>query len=536
MTLKRQQRIPRRLSQAMRRSWSIASDSRVTAVTAGDLLRTHPLVITEDCLLQIRATIGSLPAETGAALGGIPGSGVVSAVHIDKQATVSAVTYSPDVTSLNRVIRDKWRPRGIEFMGFVHSHPGSYRRPSLGDAAYATRILQVWTQLDRLLLPIVSSAADTGRFDVVAFSAIRSPRGVDIVPGATIVNRTERSRQEPSDYLARVIAAYDPAVMAGTRITAVGVGGSVSFLEDMARAGVGEFVLIDPDVVEPANIGTQHAWPADVDQPKVTVCAKRLTQLNPLARVWTIQATDADLSDLAFSRLVNGVLPRGEPITPTSQLLCAFTDSFEAQARLSRLALHLGVAFLTAAVYHEGRGIEVCFSAPGVTPACSRCALAGRYRAYLEQEYTNNVTSDGTPIYATSRLNALKQIITHGLLHGTSTVADPSHPATIRYRRLLALIGSRNLVMSRLDPDLGTALGLSNFDQLSRVSDGRAVVDDTLWLAQKPDNPDNGYPICPDCGGTGDLSKSLGAFLDTRIMPHSFGEGRREHQVRTPAS
>jgi hypothetical protein len=65
MTLKRPPHFPRQVSQALLHCWSGMFDSRVIVLAPDDLTRTDPLVITADCLHQIRQTIDSLPAETG---------------------------------------------------------------------------------------------------------------------------------------------------------------------------------------------------------------------------------------------------------------------------------------------------------------------------------------------------------------------------------------------------------------------------------------------------------------------------------------
>lgn len=500
-----------------------AHQRRVQPLNLDRLSNRPPLVLTSTALASIRSSVGALPAESGAVLGGHRASGIVSAVLFDPGADATATTYSPDTTMINRIIRGHWATEGLEFMGFAHSHPPGSRRPSAGDWAYADRILAALPWLDRMAMPIVTSSADSGRFEMSAFHAVRDTSRCRVLAGDLLVapELTRPAARHP--YLERVATAYDPGVMATSRIVAVGVGGSTSFLEDMARSGIGEFVLIDPDVVEARNIGTQHSWPEAIGSPKVHSLALRLAALNPAARVWTAQCHDHDIDDVAFAHMVRGPLPGGATRPPAVPLLCAFTDSFLAQARLSRLALHLGAPFLSAAVYQEGRGVEVAFSAAGVTPACVRCAQASRYRAHVEEGYVNTVTSAGTPLYATSRLNALKQVVALAILHGTSPLADPDHPATVRYGRVLEMISERNLVVTRLDPDLP----LPMFGRLSQASDGQSILDDTLWLRQLPDRPDHGFPLCPDCGGTGDLWSARGAFVNTRTMPARFGTGRR---------
>jgi hypothetical protein len=275
-------------------------------------------------------------------------------------------------------------------------------------------------------------------------------------------------------------------------------------------------VLIDPDVVTEANLATQQVYRKDLGRPKVDCLAERIWDINPNAVVMPLQKRLEEISDAEFQELTRA--PLGGH-TPEITLLCGLTDNFEAQARVNRLALHFGLPSLCAQVYLEGRGAEITFTYPGLTPACHRCILSSRYRAYLEEGFRNDVTSDGTPIFATTRLNALKGFIALAILHhGTK------HP---RWGGLLERISPRNLIQIRMDPDLNTTLKLRTFDRVfSPEGDGesaewrreRILFDETIWLPQKPDRPENGFPICPDCGGTGDLRDAIGTFEDTRPM------------------
>src|SRR3712207_6077673 len=78
-----------------------------------------------------------------------------------------------------------------------------------------------------------------------------------------------------SDIFRRVRDAYDLPLMEGSRLIAVGAGGAAAFLEDMARAGIGSFVLIDPDQVSAANIGTQQTYVSDIGRYKVDCIKER---------------------------------------------------------------------------------------------------------------------------------------------------------------------------------------------------------------------------------------------------------------------
>lgn len=498
---------------------------QVTRLTPSELESATSLTFTRGAWNTIRRTVGARPAETGAVLGGSRLTGVVSHVWADRAALTTRSTYTPAVDAVNRLINGQWADRGIDFLGFAHSHPAGATHPSRGDLDYAAAILHALPALDRLMLPIVQSQPDTGQFTIHPYSAVRDGDRARVLDGVARVAVVDRaSRNQP--FLERVMTAYDPAVMTGSRVVAVGTGGSVSYLEDLARSGVGEFVLIDPDIVEAKNIGTQHVWPVDIGGPKVDALAERLARLNPASRIWTIQSRESAISDVGFHRLLREPLP-GSRTTPGLTLLCAFTDDFPAQARIARLGLHFRTPTLSAAVYREGRGIEVTFAAAGMTRACIRCAQSGRYAAHLEDGFVNDVTSDGTPIYATSRLNALKQVVTMALLHQLHPSANPSHPATVRHRATAERIANRNLVLARLDPELADSLGVHSFDSLAGVGGGRTVVDETVWIAPTPDGPGSGGPVCPECGGTGDLADAVGTFRDTRVMPRAHGDKER---------
>ncbi len=469
----------------------------------------RPLKISRLVLDEIQRSVGSCAPETGGMLGGNRDLGVVTHFHFDDQAHRTRAAYSPDCQTLNRVLTEEWNPAGVRLMGFVHSHPRWVRRPSGGDEVYAQRILTAIPEMDRLLLPIVMAEPDNGHFEMLPFAATRHGKGVAVDDLQLLVSDSgvqgePLARFREMAMFARVRAAYDLDQLQRARVVVVGCGGAAEFVEWMARAGVGEFVLIDPDTVAEANLATQHVYRRDVGRPKVDCVAERLKDVNPHVRVMALHVSSDDLSDGDFGHLLR------DPLNGSSSavtLLCGLTDSFEAQARLNLLALQFGVASLCAQVYAEGFGAEVTFTHEKTTPACHRCVLNRRYRAYRQEGFRNNVTSDGSPIGSTGRLNALTFFVAMALLHhGTD------HP---RWGRIASRIGDRSLVQLRMHPDLD----LPVFDRVFGMADRtRIFCDDTVWLPQRPDHPDHGYPACPDCGGTGDLRTAVGTIADTRVM------------------
>lgn len=306
----------------------------------------------------------------------------------------------------------------------------------------------------------------------------------------------------------RVQSAYDLDLMLNSRIIAVGAGGAASWLEDLARAGLGQFVAIDPDVVSETNLATQQTYRRDIGRAKVDCIAERIRDINPTATFIAIPKSLDDLTDDEIRCLSLNPLD-GRATRRT--VICGLTDNFFAQARVNRLALQLGVPSLCAQVYREGRGAEVTFTFPGVTPACHRCILSSRYRYFLEQGQGNDVTSHGTPIFSTTRLNAIKGFVTLALLHHGS-----SHP---RWGNMLSRIGNRNLIQIRMDPDFAETMKMTVFNRVFEKADqDRLFFDEVVWLPQKQESPETGYSYhCPDCGGTGDLRNAIGTLQDTKL-------------------
>lgn len=77
------------------------------------------------------------------------------------------------------------------------------------------------------------------------------------------------------------------AKLAVSVVAVFGVGGVGSYaVEGLARAGVGNLVLVDNDRVAPSNINRQlQATRATIGRPKVEVMRDRIAVINPQARV-----------------------------------------------------------------------------------------------------------------------------------------------------------------------------------------------------------------------------------------------------------
>lgn len=93
----------------------------------------------------------SIP-ETGGILGvNINDRHTVIAFHYDSTGKTEGNTYTPDVNTMNKVIAE-WADEGIEFIGFVHSHPAKGRKLSSPDIEYANEIMRVCNMPEILMV------------------------------------------------------------------------------------------------------------------------------------------------------------------------------------------------------------------------------------------------------------------------------------------------------------------------------------------------------------------------------------------------
>ena len=494
---------------------------------------------------QILRDIGSKKPEQGGALGVDKTSGRITRFYFDEQANRSSASYSPDARTVTEVI-NQWDEEGVAFCGMIHSHPGSFGSPSEGDRQYAAEIINAMpeTLQGKMLMPIVTVnlkkqqawlhpfiAMHNNNGDTVLFRATLTVDG-EPIEGALDISSAESHTDDagseppqeadsspassevpetpiPAKVLFQRNASLLPLEELSQRtVVIIGCGGARGFCESLARSAVGRFILVDGDRVSETNVATQGTYVDEIGLYKTEVIANTLRRINPHIQITEVHRfLDDGFSDDELASYIGEELLAQHP---ERVLLCGCTDNFPAQDRTVKLALKWGLPYLASQTYAEGRGGEVIFNFPGITTSCPHCMLASRYAAY-EQNANNDVTSEGAPIYSTERLNALKSHIAMMLLlHGTSS----------RLGSELDKVKDRNLVLVSFTADCEEKLGISAFSRTLSALDAGAratlPMEETVWLEQKPDRPENGYPHCPYCGGVGDLRLLRGLNADTR--------------------
>ena len=536
--------------------------------------------LSPEAVSMIMHTIGCMQPEQLAMLGADQNTGVITEVHHDRNARRAAGECTPDNEVLQRTIDGDWAQRNIRFAGIVHSHPGKYSLPSEGDRIYAERILHAMPQTlaGMFFMPIVNVDRPMHAAVINPYVAVLDPNSDKAVvcqarifvngelltgpqkwsdwdaPARGFAEKKEDNAEqaarveelmEPSDVevtepadcgkelataektacqLAEVPAVDDKREERFRRVrnllpleelekatvVSVGVGGGRAFIIALARSGIRRFVLVERDTVSRTNTATQATFEDELEKPKTEAIAAELHRIDPDIEVIELRAfLDDDMTDEVIEVAIGQELLQNYP---HRVLLCGCTDSFAPQDRTVKLALKWGVPYLAGQNYAEGLAGEVVFTYPGVTATCPRCMLASRYNAYEDtQNSIEPVTSDDAPIYATDQLNAIKTHIALMLLtYGTDC----------RIGRELDIVKDRNLVLFSNSPLSEEKLGIGAFSRVFAALDEEErralLVGGVVWLKQKPDRPENGFPYCPYCGGCGDLRMLRGLMSDTR--------------------
>lgn len=504
--------------------------------------------ISQDVLDNFRKNVGRYTPETGGLLGSTEDEMCVDICHFDRHSRNTLGTFYYDVPSMSEVFR-AWRDKGFTTNGIYHSHPRGCIRPSYHDISTAllhirffklayfylpifqpkkkglfTMLFYIVNKQDGNLivtLDYVLKATEEG-YELQPFKEWReaySIRELDQYRSSIDQKQTASKRFAPSaddtactsyseevssmnntvnhtaastpDYFSKVKSLYPDRVLDKV-IVCIGTGGARSFLENCARSGFRNFILMDKDTVGATNIATQGVFISEMGKKKVEVIRDRILDINPNAHVVCV---DRFLDDFMSDEEFKGYLDIFPNRRPTDFLILGCTDNFEAQKRSSMLALKYGTPYLAAMMYAGGAAAELIFTYPGVTESCPRCLLRDRFEKY-EHGFQNDVDSSACPIFATERMNATKGYIALMLLMYHE---DPTSP----YNDMLDQVANRNFVWIRLNPQLkDSALGIGLFDRIfAGVPKRFTFMDETLWVPQHPDTD----PPCKMCGGTGDL-------------------------------
>jgi molybdopterin/thiamine biosynthesis adenylyltransferase len=195
------------------------------------------------------------------------------------------------------------------------------------------------------------------------------------------------------------VFARNPVEAAALRerhIAIVGLGSGGSAVALMAaRAGVGRFTLVDPDVLSLENVGRHMLMRDSVGMSKVRGVERAIKNINPSSEV---RAFPVDFKKLS----------RGDFLgVPRPDILVGATDSLECESVLNAMSLEEGIPAVYGGAWGGGSVGEILYVVPGRTP-CLECVFgfrreteqtsAGDPRKYTDPEF------DGTRVLSQAGL------------------------------------------------------------------------------------------------------------------------------------
>lgn len=165
--------------------------------------------------------------------------------------------------------------------------------------------------------------------------------------------------------------------------------GSLVALE-LARAGVGTFVLIDNDIVEYHNLCRHQCGIHEVGAFKVDAMKKRILDINPNASVITCTNIVEEVSKDIFDKYVG-----------KNTIFVGCADNREADVYGNKISMMYGCAYLSAGFWERAYAGEIFYHLPEQNMPCYKCALGNgeslserttqSRRLYTTEEYLENV-------------------------------------------------------------------------------------------------------------------------------------------------
>lgn len=140
--------------------------------------------------------------------------------------------------------------------------------------------------------------------------------------------------------------------------------GSLVALE-LARAGVGKFVLIDNDVLEYHNLCRHQCSIMDVGQYKVYALERRIKEINPTAQVF------------CFPKIVEQVGRKifDEYCKPGEAILVGCADNRTADVYSNSISVSYKVPFISIGFWERAFAGEIFYWLPDSNMPCYKCAL-----------------------------------------------------------------------------------------------------------------------------------------------------------------
>ena len=167
------------------------------------------------------------------------------------------------------------------------------------------------------------------------------------------------------------------------------VGSLVSM--ELARAGVGHFLLADPDIIEYHNICRHQCGIEDVGDLKINALERKLKNINPNVHIEKFEGIVQNLP----KTMLDECCVEGDTVF----VGCA--DNRAADVYTNRISIYYSACFISIGFWERAFAGEIFYHVPGKNMPCYECALGeggnisaraqANHHIYSNQEQTEGV-------------------------------------------------------------------------------------------------------------------------------------------------
>lgn len=184
------------------------------------------------------------------------------------------------------------------------------------------------------------------------------PKSTEPVEQAAVLRQPRKAQ-----LYSRSHGILESSLLEDCKVAVVGLGsGGSQVVIELAKAGVGKFILVDFDRIELHNIVRHVCGLSDLGRLKTNVMRDRILDKNPFAEV---EIHNTNINNLEDAR----------KILKGSDIIIAATDNIRSRLNINTLSLELGIPTLYGKCAVRAAGGEVLRVRPKVGP-CFSCIYA----------------------------------------------------------------------------------------------------------------------------------------------------------------
>ena len=227
----------------------------------------------------------------------------------------------------------------------------------------------------------------------------------------------------------------------------LGAGSVSSFIAlELAKAGVGKFLLIDNDIFEYHNICRHQCSISDVGNYKVYALEKRIKEINPHAEVMSVPKTIETTEKEAFDKYCTG----------DNAVIVGGADNRAAEVYANSLAVLYKTPFVSVGCWERAFAGEIFYWLPGSNMPCYKCAIGDGGALSQKPSTSRRIYTNEEDLSKVKFVPGISADINFVNIIAVKVICDILNKTTEGYKpRLLGELKQFTLICNTNDPEIG---------------------------------------------------------------------------------